>query len=105
RLKPCFSDNSPLKTDCAINHKSNPVDKPTSPVKKAGFCTKLPIAPQPDSQAWDVKLNSLFVINSEIHLGRVSHSRGGSSCRYLTILNRARTDTTQLVFCVMFTTK
>ncbi|GFS49815.1 uncharacterized protein NPIL_418821 [Nephila pilipes] len=32
RLKPCFSDN-PSETDSAINHKSNPVDKPTSPVK------------------------------------------------------------------------
>ncbi|GFS93834.1 putative gag-pol protein [Nephila pilipes] len=38
RLKPCFSDNSP-ETDCAINHKSNPVDKPTSPVKKKIRCT------------------------------------------------------------------
>ncbi|GFS75397.1 uncharacterized protein NPIL_177071 [Nephila pilipes] len=33
RLKPCFSESS-SETDCAINHKSNPVDKPTSPVKK-----------------------------------------------------------------------
>ncbi|GFT14847.1 putative gag-pol protein [Nephila pilipes] len=44
RLKPCFSDNSP-ETDCAINHKSNPVDKPTSPVKKKIRFAPLPIAP------------------------------------------------------------
>ncbi|GFT22824.1 uncharacterized protein NPIL_274641 [Nephila pilipes] len=43
-LKPCFSDNSP-ETDCAINQKSNPVDKPTSPVKKKIRFAPLPIAP------------------------------------------------------------
>ncbi|GFS66918.1 integrase catalytic domain-containing protein [Nephila pilipes] len=42
RLKPCFSDNSP-ETDCAINHKSNPVDKPTSPVKKKIRFAPLPV--------------------------------------------------------------
>ncbi|GFS72487.1 uncharacterized protein NPIL_145101 [Nephila pilipes] len=44
RLKPCFSDSS-SETDCAINHKSNPVDKPTSPVKKKIRFAPLPIAP------------------------------------------------------------
>ncbi|GFU27760.1 uncharacterized protein NPIL_495341 [Nephila pilipes] len=43
-LKPCFSDSS-SETDCAINHKSNPVDKPTSPVKKKIRFAPLPIAP------------------------------------------------------------
>ncbi|GFS67434.1 transposon Ty3-I Gag-Pol polyprotein [Nephila pilipes] len=44
RLKPCFSDSS-SETDCAINHKRNPVDKPTSPVKKKIMFAPLPIAP------------------------------------------------------------
>ncbi|GFT58558.1 uncharacterized protein NPIL_85521, partial [Nephila pilipes] len=43
-LKPFFSDSS-SETDCAINHKSNPVDKPTSPVKKKIRFAPLPIAP------------------------------------------------------------
>ncbi|GFU36148.1 hypothetical protein NPIL_434981 [Nephila pilipes] len=33
------------ETDCALNHKSNPVDKPTSPVKKKIRFAPLPIAP------------------------------------------------------------
>ncbi|GFT30200.1 putative gag-pol protein [Nephila pilipes] len=74
RLKPCFSDSS-SETDCAINHKSNPVDKPTSPVKNRSGLHRCPLLPQPDSQEGDVKLNCHFVI-SEIHLGRVSHLEG-----------------------------
>ncbi|GFS99729.1 uncharacterized protein NPIL_672851 [Nephila pilipes] len=44
RLKTYFSDN-PSETDSAINHKSNPVDKPTSPVKKKIRFAPLPFAP------------------------------------------------------------
>ncbi|GFT17720.1 uncharacterized protein NPIL_104371 [Nephila pilipes] len=75
RLKPCFSDN-PSETDSAINHKSNPVDKPTSPVKKKrSGLNRCPLLPQPDSQEREVKLICHSVI-SEIHLGRVFHLEG-----------------------------
>ncbi|GFT20499.1 hypothetical protein NPIL_567981, partial [Nephila pilipes] len=59
RIKPCFSDNS-SETDSAINHKSNLVDKPTSPVKKKIRFAPLPIAPSTRFPRRERKVNLPF---------------------------------------------